>query len=100
MRQLRGYSGHALRLVAWLARVRGLTKHINAMCAAKTLEEQQRIWNDHLRGPIIANKLMATVFANPCVGASSAQTDRRSAFCWNALGVPMNQSRCFLDESA
>lgn len=41
------------------------------MCAAKTLEEQQRIWNDHLRGPIIANKLMATVFANPCVGAVS-----------------------------
>jgi len=76
MRQLRGYSGHALRLVAWLARLRGLTKHIDALCAADTIEEQQRIWNDKLRGPIIANKLMATVFANPCARVWVSDADR------------------------
>ncbi|UZJ51198.1 hypothetical protein CBS101457_000518 [Exobasidium rhododendri] len=81
----RGYTGHALRLakVAFtLARVR---KHVDAFCTAETLQEQQDIWDKHLRSTMINKRMIRLFFSNP-------------AFLWNALGVPINQYNCFRNE--
>lgn len=81
----RGYSGHALRLAKVAFGLRGVTRHVKAMCEAPTLEEQQRIWDAKLRGVMINKTLINLFFNNP-------------AFLWNALGVPVNQYNCFRSE--
>ncbi|GAA5959377.1 hypothetical protein JCM21900_000709 [Sporobolomyces salmonicolor] len=83
---MRGYSGHALRLAKFALWITGMTKVTHAFCAAETLEEQKKIWDTQLR-PVILSKVIARIFlSNP-------------AFLWNALGVPINQARVFLDET-
>ncbi|GAA6063494.1 hypothetical protein JCM10212_004453 [Sporobolomyces blumeae] len=84
---MRGYSGHALRLAKIALWMTGLTKAAHDFCSADTLEKQKKIWDDKLR-PVLLSKFITRVFlANP-------------AFLWNALGVPMNQAKCFLDETS
>nr|GAT57621.1 predicted protein [Mycena chlorophos] len=83
---LRGYSGWALRLAAFIFGIAGVKKDIEAVCAAETLEEQEDVWKRKLRG-VILNPLVTAVLRNP-------------AFCWNALGVPLNQRKMLLDEGS
>ena len=81
---LRGYSGWALRLAKLIFRLTGVTEDIGQLCEAPTIAEQERIWNERIR-PVLLNPIVVTLLKNP-------------VFCWNALGVPMNQRRMFLDE--
>ncbi|KAF8210227.1 hypothetical protein K438DRAFT_1809216 [Mycena galopus ATCC 62051] len=81
---LRGYSGWALRMAGWIFRAFGVSKEIQALCTADTLKEQEEIWNTKLR-PVLLNPIVVALLKNP-------------VFCWNALGVPLNQRRMLLDE--
>ena len=81
----RGYTGHALRLAKVAFALAGVQKHVDAFCQAKTLEEQQDIWDKHLRGTLINRQMIRIFLSNP-------------AFLWNALGVPINQYNCFRNE--
>lgn len=81
---LRGYSGWALRLAKWAFWVAGVSNDVSALCEATSVEEQQKIWDQKLR-PVIMNSLVVTMLKNP-------------VFCWNALGVPLNQREIFLQE--
>ncbi|KAJ7188360.1 hypothetical protein C8R46DRAFT_1157429 [Mycena filopes] len=69
---LRGYSGWALRLASILFRLAGVSKDIEAMCTADTLEQQAEIWKNKLR-PVILNPVVVALLKNPgllleCVG--------------------------------
>ncbi|CDS11724.1 hypothetical protein LRAMOSA03987 [Lichtheimia ramosa] len=79
-----GYSGLALGLFEWWTRAHGITQHVEALCHADSLEEQERIWQQHVR-PVLLSPLIRKVMDNPM-------------FMWNALGVPMNQMKMFLQE--
>ncbi|KAJ7703287.1 S-adenosyl-L-methionine-dependent methyltransferase [Mycena rosella] len=81
---LRGYSGWALRLTSFIFRLAGASKDIEALCNADTLEQQEDIWKRKIR-PVILNPLVVALLKNP-------------VFCWNALGVPLNQRKMLLDE--
>ena len=81
---LRGYSGWALRLAKFLFNLAGVSKDVENLCNAGSIEEQQRIYNEKIR-PIIMNSVVVALLKNP-------------VFCWNALGVPLNQRKMFLDE--
>jgi betaine lipid synthase len=81
----RGYTGHALRVAKLAFTLAGVRRHVDAFCSASTLQEQQSIWDKHLRSTMINRKMIQLFFRNP-------------AFLWNALGVPMNQYNCFRDE--
>jgi betaine lipid synthase len=83
---LRGYSGWALRLAGFIFRMAGVSKDIKALCSADTLEQQGEIWKQKLR-PVLLNPLVVALLKNP-------------VFCWNALGVPLNQRKMLLDEGA
>ncbi|GAA5862038.1 hypothetical protein JCM8547_001566 [Rhodosporidiobolus lusitaniae] len=84
---LRGYSGHALRIASWALWLAGCKSSVRKMCSAPTLEEQRKIWQKKIR-PVLLSKFMTTVvLANP-------------AFLWNALGVPINQLKCFLKDTS
>lgn len=91
---LRGYSGHgelsfrrgwscadgggpALRLVKWTLKLCGVEKAATALANAKTLDEQQAVWDTEIK-PILLSKACQRIFESP-------------AFMWNALGVPRNQ---------
>ncbi|KAI0699007.1 hypothetical protein BC835DRAFT_1268331, partial [Cytidiella melzeri] len=80
-----GYSGHALRLAKWAFWLGGVKEWVQKFVSAETVEEQGRIWDEHLRPVLLAPWIARLFLANP-------------AFCWNALGVPMNQMKCFLNE--
>ncbi|KDQ55857.1 hypothetical protein JAAARDRAFT_195669 [Jaapia argillacea MUCL 33604] len=81
---LHGYSGHALRLARIIFSIAGVSKDVKAMCEAETLQEQNRIWVEKLR-PTLLNPVVVALLRNPL-------------FCWNALGVPMNQRQMLLNE--
>lgn len=83
---LRGYSGLALRFARLLFKVTGTAKHARAICSAKTITEQVEIYEKHIR-PILLNPLVAMFLRTPM-------------FCWNALGVPMNQLDMLLREGS
>ncbi|KAI9302372.1 hypothetical protein BJ944DRAFT_167417 [Cunninghamella echinulata] len=79
-----GYSGLALSIFEWWVRMNGLSKHVQNMCQATTIEEQNAIWLEHIR-PAMFSPMIRKVLNNPM-------------FMWNALGVPMNQMNMFLQE--
>jgi len=81
-----GGSGYALTAVSWLVRMMGLRDQVRALCAAKTLEEQVRIWDSSLR-PTILHSWFIRALENP-------------AFLWTALGVPINQWNMLLGEGS
>lgn len=83
---MRGYSGWALRLMRFIFSLAGASKDIKLLCSADTLEQQDEIWRNKLR-PVLLNPLVVALLKNP-------------VFCWNALGVPLNQRRMLLDEGA
>ncbi|KAE9386117.1 hypothetical protein BT96DRAFT_839753 [Gymnopus androsaceus JB14] len=79
-----GYSGWALRLARFLFRVAGVREDVERLCNCDSLEEQISIWRSKLR----------SVWLNPVVVALL----QSPVFCWNALGVPLNQRKMLLDE--
>ncbi len=81
---LRGYSGWALRLARVLFSVFGVAEDVRRLCEAETIAEQDEIWQTRVR-PVLLNPVVVKLLKNP-------------VFCWNALGVPLNQRRMFLDE--
>jgi len=62
----------------------GASGHVKDFCNADTLEEQDRIWRAHLR-PLMLNPVVVALMKNP-------------VFCWNALGVPLNQRKMLLHD--
>lgn len=79
-----GYSGRAILMARWIFCLTGRTGDVQLLCSAKTVEEQERIWNTRLR-PIILNPVVVFFLHHPI-------------FCWNALGVPVNQRNMLLEE--
>ncbi|KAJ3729186.1 hypothetical protein DFJ43DRAFT_1156471 [Lentinula guzmanii] len=79
-----GYSGRALRLGRFLFKLAGVREDVERLCRCDSLESQVNIWRSNLR----------SVWLNPLVVALL----RNAAFCWNALGVPLNQRKMLLDE--
>lgn len=83
---LRGYSGLALRLAGIIFRLAGVSQDVEAMCNTDTLLDQARIWQEKLR-PVLLNPVVVALLKNP-------------VFCWNALGVPLNQRKMLLNEGS
>ncbi|KAF9071138.1 S-adenosyl-L-methionine-dependent methyltransferase [Rhodocollybia butyracea] len=81
-----GYSGWALRLSRFIFTLAGVQKDVERMCGCDTLDEQVRIWKGKVR-PVLLNPLILALLRNP-------------VFCWNALGVPMNQRRMLLNDGS
>ncbi|TFK53663.1 S-adenosyl-L-methionine-dependent methyltransferase [Heliocybe sulcata] len=81
---IHGYSGIALRFARFLFRLTGLTDDVERLCRARTLYEQDKIWREKIR-PVLLNPVVVALLKNP-------------VFCWNALGVPMNQRRLLLED--
>ncbi|KAJ7733754.1 hypothetical protein DFH07DRAFT_132329 [Mycena maculata] len=81
---LRGYSGWALRLAKFIFKLAGVSKDIQLLCSADTLQQQKEVWTNKIR-PVVLNPVVVTLLKNP-------------VFCWNALGVPLNQRKMLLDE--
>ncbi|KDR80288.1 hypothetical protein GALMADRAFT_92595 [Galerina marginata CBS 339.88] len=81
---MHGYSGLALRLAKIIFKLVGVTRDVEALCDSDTLEEQARIWKEKLR-PVLLNPVVVALLKSPM-------------FCWNALGVPLNQRRMILEE--
>ncbi|KAJ4468170.1 hypothetical protein J3R30DRAFT_3305702 [Lentinula aciculospora] len=81
---LHGYSGWALRLARLIFKIAGVGKDVERLCECETLDEQVQIWQQKLR-PVLLNPIIVALMRNP-------------VFCWNALGVPMNQRKMLLDE--
>lgn len=81
---LRGYSGWALRLARIIFSMAGVSKDVEAFCNCDTLEEQTKIWQQKIR-PVLLNPAIVALLKSPI-------------FCWNALGVPLNQRRLILEE--
>ncbi|KAJ7932696.1 hypothetical protein B0H13DRAFT_1593011, partial [Mycena leptocephala] len=81
---LRGYSGWAIYLMRIVFKIAGISQHVKDFCGADTLQEQARIWWEHLR-PVMLNPVVVALMKNP-------------VFCWNALGVPLNQRKMLLSD--
>lgn len=75
-----GGSGNALKLVRWLLRLVGLSKEVDELCKAKTLNEQREIWHGRIRRVLLSRVLNWAV-----VGTQW--------FAWKAAGVPPTQHR-------
>lgn len=75
-----GYSGLALTILEWLIRMQGLTKDVNAMTSATTIEEQKNIWDTKIR-PAIFSPMLQKILHNPM-------------FMWNALGGKEQYTDC------
>ena len=73
-----GGSGNALKLVRWLLRSVGLSKEVEKLCRAKTLNEQREIWHGKIRRVLLSRVLSWAV-----VGTQW--------FAWKAAGVPPAQ---------
>ncbi|EGN99748.1 hypothetical protein SERLA73DRAFT_121865 [Serpula lacrymans var. lacrymans S7.3] len=81
---LNGYSGWALRLAQYIFSFVGVSQDVEALCSAESIPEQEKIWKEKLR-PVLLNPIVVALLKNPI-------------FCWNALGVPLNQRRMLLEE--
>ena len=81
---MHGYSGLALRLAKIIFIIARVTNDVKKMCDSDTLEEQAMIWHERLR-PVLLNPVVVALLKSP-------------VFCWNALGVPLNQRQMILEE--
>ena len=78
-----GGSGHGIKLVRWLFWATGLRATVDALCQAKTLNEQREIW------PSIRRVLMSRPLHWAVIG---------SKFLWKAAGVPPAQTAMILED--
>ncbi|KAK7436436.1 hypothetical protein VKT23_019148 [Stygiomarasmius scandens] len=83
---LQGYSGWAVKTFRLLFRLAGLKKDIERMCNCNTIAEQLDIWLSKVR-PVMLSPFIVALLKSP-------------VFCWNALGVPMNQRKMLMDEGS
>lgn len=83
---LHGYSGWALRLASFIFKLAGVSSHVQKFCDADSISEQEEIWQQKLR-PVLLNPVVVALLKSPI-------------FCWNALGVPLNQRKMLLDEGS
>lgn len=81
---LRGYSGWALRFAQIIFKLAGVSNEVDAFCNSDTIVEQEAIWQQKLR-PVLLNPFTVALLKSPI-------------FCWNALGVPLNQRQMLLNE--
>ncbi|KAG6816964.1 hypothetical protein H0H87_001278 [Tephrocybe sp. NHM501043] len=81
---MRGYSGWALRVARIIFSLAGVTKYVQQLCECDTIDAQVKIWQTKLR-PVLLNPIVVALLKSP-------------VFCWNALGVPLNQRRMLLEE--
>lgn len=74
-----GSSRWAMRLARWVFQAFGVQDHVKRLCNAKTMKEQQDIWQKNIR-PALFNPIVCRLLVgNPI-------------FLWKALGVPVNQA--------
>ncbi|KAK3300151.1 uncharacterized protein B0H64DRAFT_313820 [Chaetomium fimeti] len=73
-----GGSKHAIRVFRWISRIFACRQAVQELLAAKTLEEQRRIWQSKIR-PALLSPLVSNIVVSS------------EAFLWAALGVPKNQ---------
>lgn len=74
-----GSTRWAIRLARWTFKFFGVTKYVKQLCEATTMEQQRKIWDNHIK-PTLFNPFVATLMVgNPL-------------FLWKALGVPANQA--------
>lgn len=74
-----GSTRWALRLARYIFKGLGLSGKVAELCKARTIREQQFIWNKHIR-PALFNPIVGKLLVgNPI-------------FLWKALGVPTNQA--------
>lgn len=74
-----GFSKWALRMASYLFSFTGIKDDIDELCAAKTMTQQKKIWNDKIK-PTLLNPIVSRLLVgNPL-------------FLWKALGVPANQA--------
>ncbi|KAI5964573.1 uncharacterized protein KGF55_001642 [Candida pseudojiufengensis] len=74
-----GSTRWALRLGRIIFKVCGISKYVREMCTSTTIEEQKRVWNNHVK-PAMFNPIVGSLLVgNPI-------------FLWKALGVPANQA--------
>ncbi|KAG7699106.1 hypothetical protein KL930_002107 [Ogataea haglerorum] len=74
-----GFSKWALRMARYVFKICGVTSDVDDLCAAKTIEEQKRIWDENIK-PTLFNPIVSKLLiGNP-------------VFLWKALGVPANQA--------
>lgn len=83
---MNGYSGLAIRLAQVIFALAGVSKDAEELCNVSTTAEQVKIWKEKLM-PVLLNPLVVALLKTP-------------AFCWNALGVPLNQRKMLLDEGS
>ncbi|EIW83356.1 hypothetical protein CONPUDRAFT_136405 [Coniophora puteana RWD-64-598 SS2] len=83
---LQGYAGWALRLAQLVFTLAGVRADAEALCSAGSVAEQERIWRERLR-PVLLSAPVVAVLRSP-------------VFCWNALGVPLNQRRMLMEEGS
>ncbi|KAG1786486.1 uncharacterized protein HD556DRAFT_1248265 [Suillus plorans] len=76
---LKGYSGWALWLARIVFSIAGVSKDVEALCNAGSMAQQEQIWREKLR-PALLNPIVIALL-------------KSAIFCWNALGVPLNQRR-------
>ncbi|KAG6864791.1 hypothetical protein C0991_007121 [Blastosporella zonata] len=81
---MRGYSGFALRVARVIFSLAGVTRYVEQLCECDTLDAQVKIWQTKLR-PVLLNPVVVALLKSP-------------VFCWNALGVPLNQRKMLLEE--
>ncbi|KAG7860306.1 hypothetical protein KL939_001792 [Ogataea angusta] len=74
-----GFSKWALRMARYVFKICGVTSEVEDLCAATTIEEQKRIWDEDIK-PTLFNPIVSKLLVgNPI-------------FLWKALGVPANQA--------
>ncbi|CAK4655535.1 hypothetical protein LEN26_009425 [Aphanomyces euteiches] len=81
-----GCSGLAVRVFKFVVAARGLKKEVRALCEAKDLETQWRVWQNDLRPHILSRWLIALL--------------NNDHFLWGALGVPPAQMQMLLEEGS
>lgn len=75
-----GSTRWALRLARYIFKFFGVKDQVTKMCECKTIEEQRKVWEDHIK-PSLFNPFVATLMVgNPI-------------FLWKALGVPASQAK-------
>lgn len=73
-----GSTRWALRIAKWIFKLAGVEADIKRLCEAKTISEQQRIWESRIRPAFFNAFTSKMLLCNPL-------------FLWKALGVPINQ---------
>ncbi|KAI3405814.2 hypothetical protein KGF56_001421 [Candida oxycetoniae] len=74
-----GSTRWALRISRMIFKMCGVSNYVTALCTATTIEEQKRIWRDHLKPKMFNPVVGSLLIGNPI-------------FLWKALGVPVNQA--------